>query len=130
MGYLLEHAFLLRSSRAGVAGLTTALLLSKNKNYQIVVAAKHMPGDHDIEYASPWAGANYMRMSLYSTPLGNDMLMAKQPFPSEALRPRHGTGIHGQCSRTLPEITPSRAFTSRVRRLHLVVEKWRGDVDM
>jgi hypothetical protein len=46
--------------RAGVAGLTTALLLSKNPEYSIVVAAKHMPGDYDIEYASPWAGANYM----------------------------------------------------------------------
>ena len=46
--------------RAGVAGLTTALLLSKIPRYNIVVAAKHMPGDFDIEYASPWAGANYM----------------------------------------------------------------------
>jgi hypothetical protein len=46
--------------RAGVAGLTTALLLSKIPGYRIVVAAKHMPGDYDIEYASPWAGANYM----------------------------------------------------------------------
>jgi glycine/D-amino acid oxidase-like deaminating enzyme len=47
-------------SSAGVAGLTTALLLSRNTRYKIVVAAKHMPGDYDIEYASPWAGANYM----------------------------------------------------------------------
>jgi hypothetical protein len=46
--------------RAGVAGLTTALLLSKSSRYSITVAAKHMPGDYDIEYASPWAGANYM----------------------------------------------------------------------
>lgn len=46
--------------RAGVAGLTTALLLSRKPGYKIVVAAKHMPGDYDIEYASPWAGANYM----------------------------------------------------------------------
>jgi len=46
--------------RAGVAGLTTAFLLSKERRYNIVVAAKHMPGDYDIEYASPWAGANYM----------------------------------------------------------------------
>ncbi|KAL3489803.1 hypothetical protein BJX62DRAFT_226348 [Aspergillus germanicus] len=45
---------------AGVAGLTTALLLSKKAGYRILVAAKHMPGDYDIEYASPWAGANYM----------------------------------------------------------------------
>ena len=61
---------LLKSSSAGIAGLTTALLLSKNKNYQIVVAAKHMPGDYDIEYASPWAGANYMRIFLLLYNLG------------------------------------------------------------
>ncbi|RMJ29087.1 D-amino acid oxidase [Aspergillus sp. HF37] len=48
---------------AGVAGLTTAFLLSKKPGYKIVVAAKHMPGDYDIEYASPWAGANYMPVS-------------------------------------------------------------------
>jgi len=49
---------------AGVAGLTSALLLSKNKHYSITVAAKYMPGDYDIEYASPWAGANYMPYGL------------------------------------------------------------------
>ncbi|CAG8421188.1 unnamed protein product [Penicillium salamii] len=53
---------------AGVAGLTTALLLSKRSGYKIHVAAKHMPGDYDIEYASPWAGANYMPVSISGTP--------------------------------------------------------------
>jgi len=43
-----------------VAGLTTALLLSRDPRYRITIVAKHMPGDYDIEYASPWAGANYM----------------------------------------------------------------------
>lgn len=45
---------------AGVSGLTTAYLLSKDPANKITVLAKHMPGDYDIEYASPWAGANYM----------------------------------------------------------------------
>lgn len=40
--------------------MTTAYLLSKNAANKITVAAKHMPGDYDIEYCSPWAGANYM----------------------------------------------------------------------
>jgi hypothetical protein len=44
--------------RAGVSGLISALLLSKNPHYKITVAAKHMPSDYDIEYASPWVGAN------------------------------------------------------------------------
>ena len=51
---------ILRQLSAGVAGLTTALLLCRNQNCKITVAAKHMPGDYDIEYASPWAGANYL----------------------------------------------------------------------
>ena len=50
----------LHDSSAGVIGLTTAYLLSKDPNNAITVAAKHMPGDYDIEYCSPWAGANYM----------------------------------------------------------------------
>jgi D-amino-acid oxidase len=50
----------LTSLRAGVSGLTTAYLLSQDPKNQITVLAKHMPGDYDIEYASPWAGANYM----------------------------------------------------------------------
>lgn len=43
---------------AGVVGLTSALLLAKDKDNVITVAAKHMPGDYDIQYTSPWAGAN------------------------------------------------------------------------
>ncbi|KAJ5875879.1 uncharacterized protein N7529_001463 [Penicillium soppii] len=45
---------------AGVSGLTTAYLLSQDPKNKVTVLAKHMPGDYDIEYASPWAGANYM----------------------------------------------------------------------
>ncbi|KAI9840333.1 MAG: hypothetical protein M1837_001751 [Sclerophora amabilis] len=52
---------------AGVAGLTTALLLSKNPTYKVTIVAKHMPGDYDIEYASPWAGANYLPVSKTGT---------------------------------------------------------------
>ncbi|KAF7559652.1 hypothetical protein G7046_g4508 [Stylonectria norvegica] len=48
---------------AGVSGLTSALLLSKNKANKITVVGKHMPGDYDIEYASPFAGANVVPMA-------------------------------------------------------------------
>ncbi|KAK5705493.1 D-amino acid oxidase [Elasticomyces elasticus] len=57
----------LKRSRAGVAGLTSAYLISQTRQYNITVVAKHMPGDYDIEYASPWAGANYMPVSLHDT---------------------------------------------------------------
>ena len=53
--------------RAGVIGLTTALVLSDNISYDVTVAAKHMPGDYDAQYASPWAGANYMPVSAKGT---------------------------------------------------------------
>ncbi|KAJ5754893.1 hypothetical protein N7533_004436 [Penicillium manginii] len=52
---------------AGVSGLTTAYLLSKDPANKITVLAKHMPGDYDIEYASPWAGANYMPVGKQGT---------------------------------------------------------------
>ncbi|KAF4461903.1 D-amino-acid oxidase [Fusarium albosuccineum] len=48
---------------AGVSGLTSALLLSKHKGNKITVVGKHMPGDYDIEYASPFAGANICPMA-------------------------------------------------------------------
>ncbi|CAZ80643.1 unnamed protein product [Tuber melanosporum] len=51
---------------AGVAGLTTALLLSK-RGHSVAVVAKHMPGDYDIEYTSPWAGASYLPVSAPGT---------------------------------------------------------------
>ncbi|KAH8681189.1 FAD dependent oxidoreductase [Xylariales sp. PMI_506] len=52
---------------AGVSGLTSAYLLSKNSTNTITVVAKHMPGDYDVEYASPFAGANMMPMSVSET---------------------------------------------------------------
>lgn len=67
--------------RAGVIGLTTALVLSRENNYneeegggirskkgyEITVAAKYMPGDNDVEYASPWAGAHYLPLVIKNT---------------------------------------------------------------
>lgn len=41
-----------------MSGLTTALLLARDHGHNVTIIAKHMPGDYDIEYASPWAGAN------------------------------------------------------------------------
>ncbi|KAH7150458.1 FAD dependent oxidoreductase [Dactylonectria estremocensis] len=48
---------------AGVSGLTSALLLSRNKANTVTIVSKHMPGDYDIEYASPFAGANIVPMA-------------------------------------------------------------------
>ncbi|KAF1810366.1 D-amino-acid oxidase [Eremomyces bilateralis CBS 781.70] len=45
---------------AGVIGLTCALNLSAKRGTSVTVLAKHMPGDYDVEYASPWAGANFL----------------------------------------------------------------------
>ncbi|KAJ5522617.1 hypothetical protein N7527_006732 [Penicillium freii] len=80
---------------AGVAGLTTALLLSNKSGYNIVVAAKHMPGDYDIEYVSPWAGANYMPVSISGTDAAE---WDKNTWgPLEDLAINHpGAGVHFQ----------------------------------
>ncbi|CAK7205406.1 D-amino acid oxidase [Sporothrix eucalyptigena] len=45
---------------AGVTGLTSALLLSRDPANKVTIVARHMPGDYDIEYTSPWAGANVL----------------------------------------------------------------------
>lgn len=46
---------------AGVVGLTTALSLSEGyPTSHINILASHLPGDRDITYASPWAGANWL----------------------------------------------------------------------
>lgn len=85
---------------AGVAGLTTALLLSRNPSYKITVAAKHMPGDYDIEYASPWAGANYMPVSARDSPASQ---WDRNTWPAlENLARNHPeAGVHFQTCRVL-----------------------------
>ncbi|KAE8384897.1 hypothetical protein BDV23DRAFT_176706 [Aspergillus alliaceus] len=50
-----------------VIGSHDRLSSVKESKSKIVVAAKHMPGDYDIEYTSPWAGANCMPMSTRGT---------------------------------------------------------------
>ena len=49
-----------KGGRASVTGLTTALVLQREGYGNITIVAKHMPGDRDIEYTSPWAGVNYV----------------------------------------------------------------------
>ncbi|CAG8478539.1 12916_t:CDS:2 [Acaulospora morrowiae] len=51
---------------AGVSGLTTALVLQRN-GYQVQIFAEHFPGDSNINYTSPSAGADW-RSELISIP--------------------------------------------------------------
>src|SRR6187402_581018 len=49
---------------AGVIGLTTALELSSQyPSAHITILATHLPGDRDIAYTSPWAGANWLSVA-------------------------------------------------------------------
>jgi D-amino-acid oxidase len=49
---------------AGVIGLTSSLVLAHAyPSATITVVAKHFPGDRSIEFASPWAGANWSSMA-------------------------------------------------------------------
>ncbi|KAK5117352.1 hypothetical protein LTR62_005969 [Meristemomyces frigidus] len=69
---------------AGVTGLTTALLLAREERHSITIVAKHMPGDYDIEYASPWAGANYLPIHPPSPGLMEKDRVAKPGTPSQS----------------------------------------------
>jgi D-amino-acid oxidase len=77
---------------AGVVGLTTALLLAEERQYNITVVAKHMPGDYDIEYASPWAGANFLPVSSEGTPAARRDANT-WPWLSKCAREHPETGI-------------------------------------
>ncbi|KAL2810785.1 FAD dependent oxidoreductase [Aspergillus granulosus] len=82
---------------AGVSGLTTAYLLSQDPANSVTVVAKHMPGDYDIEYCSPWAGANYLPMGHPGT---DHAKWEKQTWqPLRELTEKHPeAGIHFQDS--------------------------------
>jgi len=63
-------------SRAGVTGLTTALVLQREGYENITIVAKYMPGDRSIEYTSPWAAVNYAPyVSCWISVLGTDHLL-------------------------------------------------------
>lgn len=53
--------------RAGVVGLTTALTLLNRGTYNVTIVATFMPGDTDITYTSPLAGANWWPVSSPNT---------------------------------------------------------------
>ena len=83
---------------AGVIGLTAALSLSRRPNYSITLIAKHMPGDYDIEYASPWAGANYLPLAAANTP---EAALERDTWPALSLlaTSQPEAGVHFQTAR-------------------------------
>ena len=89
---------------AGVIGLTTSLVLSHTyPSAKITVIAKHFPGDRSIEYASPWAGANWSSMAHDNGPLEKydeatfkrlgDLVDGKAVFGCKALKPGEGNDV-------------------------------------
>lgn len=58
----MPHSFVVLG--AGVVGLSTALeLRDRFPESDIIIVSKNMPGDRSIEYASPWAGANWLSVA-------------------------------------------------------------------
>jgi D-amino-acid oxidase len=68
------------------------------KTSKVTVVSKHMPGDYDIEYASPWAGANYWPVG---KPGSNLQRFERTTWPELAriCREVPEAGIHFQESR-------------------------------
>ena len=85
---------------AGVIGLTCALALSKDPRYHITVGAKHMPGDYDIGYASPWAGANYDNYAELGS-RANVLEEATWPYLQDLAQNHPDAGIHFQDTKCL-----------------------------
>lgn len=87
-------------NRAGVSGLTTAYLLSQDPANKVTVLAKHMPGDYDIEYASPWAGANYMpyvnTMTRTNFTAGRYLTMHSTGSARKGVPTKNGSALRGQ----------------------------------
>jgi D-amino-acid oxidase len=76
------------------------LAISKHKNLSITIVAKHMPGDYDIEYASPWAGANVLPVGKPGSQL-QKFEEATWPELDRICRHVPEAGIHYQKSVTL-----------------------------
>ncbi|KAI4107684.1 MAG: hypothetical protein LQ339_002590 [Xanthoria mediterranea] len=112
---------------AGVAGLTTALLLAKESRYQITVAAKHMPGDYDIEYASPWAGANFWPISEAGTEAAE---WDKTTWPELEDLARHHpeAGVHFQDTAIYNRTKDVNSNLGRYLAEKLKAEPWYKDV--
>ena len=62
-----------------------------------------MPGDYDIEYASPWAGANYMPMSKGGTTSAEREKNTWAPLEDLA-RNHPEAGIHFQSKIERPQL--------------------------
>ncbi|OAA66779.1 d-amino acid oxidase [Niveomyces insectorum RCEF 264] len=105
---------------AGVAGLTSALLLSRNKNNHVAVVARHMPGDYDIEYTSPWAGADVLPMNPAS-----ESRWERRTWPElkRLATDVPEAGIHFQKTRVLRRETQSAGAPAPVRVSHAISEK-------
>ncbi|KAK4464519.1 hypothetical protein QBC42DRAFT_319303 [Cladorrhinum samala] len=83
---------------AGVSGLTCALELARQGGNDITVVAKHMPGDYDVEYTSPWAGANVLPMAL-----DRDSCWERRTWPvlRRLAKEAPEAGLHFQTARVL-----------------------------
>ncbi|KAK4100778.1 D-amino acid oxidase-like protein [Parathielavia hyrcaniae] len=97
---------------AGVSGLTCALLLSKQKGNNVTVVAKHMPGDYDIGYTSPWAGANMLPMAL-----DRDSRWERRTWPElrRLADEVPEAGLHFQTARVLRRVADVETATNAVR---------------
>jgi hypothetical protein len=85
------------TDRAGVAGLSTALVIAR-RGCKVTVVAQHVPGDLSIEYTSPWA------VSLILTSAnaqGAQWLSNAESLVSLIVLPNH-LGIERRCSIELP----------------------------
>ncbi|PHH64384.1 hypothetical protein CDD81_4605 [Ophiocordyceps australis] len=95
---------------AGVSGLTSALLLSRDKSKAVTIVAKHMPGDYDIEYASPWAGASFFPLA---SPENHVLEERTWPELKKLAQGMPEAGVHFQSNRIVKSKQDSNADASQ-----------------
>jgi len=111
---------------AGVSGLTTALILAKNSKNVVTIIAKHMPGDYDIEYSSPWAGADYSPFAKAGTITATWEQETWKPLANLADNVPEA-GIHFQKSRVYDRKKDAGAGTRAVFAEFVSLDPWYKD---
>ena len=114
-----------RVFRAGVSGLTCALYL-QDEGHSVTIIGRHIPGDLDIRYTSPYAGANWHSFASADDKVTQDIdIVGYNKFLELASEP--GAGVH-----IVPSVNFVRKdglregkvkipwFASRVQNFHLL----------
>ncbi|KAM0806849.1 putative FAD dependent oxidoreductase domain-containing protein [Seiridium cardinale] len=103
---------------AGVIGLTAALVLAQAGFQHIQVIGQHMPGDHDIDYTSQWAGADWTPFAEQGS-IEADWEVVTLHRLQELARTQPGAGV---AIEGIPITYPKRHMAHHYRQNYILLE--------